>query len=121
MKGHTEFNLKNPFDIFEVLRSGPAAVVTTGGAMARTRLATAASWPLPRSRGRPMWMRSPFGCPLGEYSAAAGNAILAAVAVIPWPREFTLLLGGTRLGMLTIGSSVLVLLAAVATWLRFQL
>ena len=124
VKGHTEFNLKNPFDIFEVLRFGALlAVVTLAVAMARTQpgdssvVAVAAVSGLADVDAVTLSVAR-----LGEFSAAAGNAILAAVAVNTLAKGvYAWLLGGTRLGMLTIGSSGLVLLAAAATWLRFQI
>ena len=124
VKGHTEFNLKNPFDIFEVLRFGALlAVVTLAVAMARSQpgdssvVAVAAVSGLADVDAVTLSVAR-----LGEFSAAAGNAILAAVAVNTLAKGvYAWLLGGTRLGMLTIGSSGLVLLAAAATWLRFQI
>ncbi len=57
----------------------------------------------------------------GEVSSAAVNAILAAVAVNTFAKgAYAWLVGGTRLGLLTIGGSALALLAAAAAWLRFQ-
>jgi uncharacterized membrane protein (DUF4010 family) len=58
----------------------------------------------------------------GEVSTGAVNAILAAVAVNTFAKgAYAWLIGGTRLGLLTMGGSALALLAAAIAWLRFQI
>ena len=123
VKGIQEFSLKNPFDIFEVLRFGALlAVVTLAVALARTQpgdssvLAVAAVSGLADVDAITLSVAR-----FGEVSSAAINAILAAVAVNTFAKgAYAWLAGGTRLGLLTIGGSGLALLAAMAAWLRFQ-
>ena len=124
VKGHTEFNLKNPFDIFEVLRFGALlAIVTLAVALARTQPGDSSVVTVAAVSGLADVDAVTLSVArLGEVSSAAGNAILAAVAVNTFAKGvYAWLLGGARLGVLTIGSSCLVLLAAAATWLKFQI
>lgn len=123
VKGSHEFSLKNPFDIFEVLRFGALlAVVMLAVALARTQpgdssvLAVAAVSGLADVDAITLSVAR-----FGEVSSAAINAILAAVAVNSFAKgAYAWLAGGARLGLLTIGGSGLALLAAMAAWLRFQ-
>ena len=123
VKGSQDFSLKNPFDILEVLRFGALlAVVTLAVGLARTQpgdssvLAVAAVSGLADVDAVTLSVAR-----FGEVSSAAVNAILAAVAVNTFAKgAYAWLVGGTRLGLLTIGGSGLALLAAAAAWLRFQ-
>lgn len=123
VKGSQEFSLKNPFDIFEVLRFGALlAVVMLAVALARTQpgdssvLAVAAVSGLADVDAITLSVAR-----FGEVSSAAINAILAAVAVNSFAKgAYAWLAGGARLGLLTIGGSGLAFLAAMAAWLRFQ-
>jgi len=124
VKGIQEFSLKNPFDIFEVLRFGALlAVVMLAVALARTQpgdssvLAVAAVSGLADVDAITLSVAR-----FGEVSPAAINAILAAVAVNTFAKgAYAWLAGGARLGLLTIGGSGLAMLAAMAAWLNFQL
>ena len=123
IKDRKEFNLKNPFDILEVLRFGALlTVITLAVALARTRpgdssvLAVAAISGLADVDAVTLSVAR-----FGEVSSAAVNAILAAAAVNTFAKgAYAWLVGGTRLGLLTIGGSGLALLAAAVAWLRFQ-
>jgi uncharacterized membrane protein (DUF4010 family) len=123
LKDHKEFNLKNPFDIFEVLRFGALlTVITLAVALARTQpgdssvLAVAAISGLADVDAVTLSVAR-----FGEVSSAAVNAILAAVAVNTFAKgAYAWLVGGMQLGLLTIGGSALALLAAAVAWLRFQ-
>jgi uncharacterized membrane protein (DUF4010 family) len=123
IKDHKEFNLKNPFDIFEVLRFGALlTVITLAVALARTQpgdssvLAVAAISGLADVDAVTLSVAR-----FGEVSSAAVNAILAAVAVNTFAKgAYAWLVGGMQLGLLTIGGSALALLAAAVAWLRFQ-
>jgi uncharacterized membrane protein (DUF4010 family) len=123
IKDHKEFNLKNPFDILEVLRFGALlTVITLAVALARTQpgdssvLAVAAISGLADVDAVTLSVAR-----FGEVSSAAVNAILAAVAVNTFAKcAYAWLVGGTRLGLLTVGGSALALLAAALAWLRFQ-
>lgn len=122
IKDHKEFNLKNPFDILEVLRFGALlTVITLAVALARTQgdssvLAVAAVSGLADVDAVTLSVAR-----FGEVSSAAVNSILAAVAVNTFAKgAYAWLVGGTRLGLLTIGGSGLALLAAAVAWLRFQ-
>jgi uncharacterized membrane protein (DUF4010 family) len=123
IKDHKQFNLKNPFDILEVLRFGALlTVITLAVALARTQpgdssvLAVAAISGLADVDAVTLSVAR-----FGEVSSAAVNAILAAVAVNTLAKGgYAWLVGGTRLGLLTIGGSGLALLAAALAWLRFQ-
>lgn len=123
VKGIQEFSLKNPFDIFEVLRFGALlAVVMLAVALARTQpggssvLAVAAVSGLADVDAITLSVAR-----FGEVSPGAINAILAAVAVNTFAKgAYAWLAGGARLGLLTIGGSGLAMLAAMAAWLRFQ-
>ena len=123
VKGSQEVSLKNPFDIFEVLRFGALlAVIMLAVALARTQpgdssvLAVAAVSGLADVDAITLSVAR-----FGEVSSAAINAILAAVAVNSFAKgAYAWLAGGARLGLLTIGGSGLALLAAMAAWLRFQ-
>ncbi len=124
VKGIQEFSLKNPFDIFEVLRFGALlAVVILAVALARTQpgdssvLAVAAVSGLADVDAITLSVAR-----FGEVSPAAINTILAAVAVNTFAKgAYAWLAGGARLGLLTIGGSGLAMLAAMAAWLNFQL
>lgn len=123
IKDHKEFNLKNPFDILEVLRFGALlTVITLAVALARTQpgdssvLAVAAISGLADVDAVTLSVAR-----FGEVSSAAVNAILAAVAVNTFAKgAYAWLVGGTPLGLLTIGGSGVALLAAAVAWLRFQ-
>lgn len=123
VKGIQEFSLKNPFDIFEVLRFGALlAVVMLAVALARTQpggssvLAVAAVSGLADVDAITLSVAR-----FGEVYPGAINAILAAVAVNTFAKgAYAWLAGGARLGLLTIGGSGLAMLAAMAAWLRFQ-
>lgn len=123
VKGNQEFSLKNPFDIFEVLRFGALlAIVMLAVALARTQpgdssvLAVAAVSGLADVDAITLSVAR-----FGEASPTAINAILAAVAVNTFAKgAYAWLAGGARLGLLTIGGSSLALLAAMMAWLRLQ-
>ena len=123
IKDRTEFNLKNPFELLEVLRFGALlTVITLAVALARTQpgdssvLAVAAISGLADVDAVTLSVAR-----FGEVSAAAVNAILAAVAVNTFAKgAYAWLVGGTRLGLLTIGGSAIALLAAALAWLKFQ-
>jgi uncharacterized membrane protein (DUF4010 family) len=123
IKDHKEFNLKNPFDILEVLRFGALlTVITLAVGLARTQpgdssvLAVAAISGLADVDAVTLSVAR-----FGEVSSAAVNAILAAVAMNTFAKgAYAWLVGGTQLGLLTIGGSGLALLAAAMAWLRFQ-
>ncbi len=124
VKGNQEFSLRNPFDILEVLRFGALlAVVTLAVGLARTQpgdssiLAVAAISGLADVDAITLSVAR-----FGEVSSAAINAILAAVAVNTFAKgTYAWLIGGARLGLLTIGGSGFALLAATIIWMRFQM
>lgn len=124
VKGIQEFSLKNPFDIFEVLRFGALlAVVMLAVALARTQpgdssvLAVAAVSGLADVDAITLSVAR-----FGEVSPGAINAILAAVAMNTFAKgAYAWLAGGVRLGLLTTGGSALATLAAMAAWLNFQI
>lgn len=115
--------MKNPFDILEVLRFGALlAVVTLAVGLARAQdgdssvVAVAAISGLADVDAVTLSVAR-----FGDVSSAAVNAILAAVAVNTLAKgAYAWLVGGTRLGLLTISGSGLAFLAAAAAWLRFQ-
>jgi uncharacterized membrane protein (DUF4010 family) len=117
--GGRKFALKNPFDISEVLRFGALlAIVTLAVTLARNQsgdigvLAVAAISGLVDVDAITLSVAR-----FGEVSAIAVNAILAAVAMNTLAKGvYTWLVGGMRIGLLTIGSSGLVLIAALLTW-----
>lgn len=123
IKDNKEFDLKNPFDILEVLRFGALlTIITLAVGLARAQpgdssvLAVAAVSGLADVDAVTLSVAR-----FGEISAGAINAILAAVAVNTFAKgAYAWLVGGTRLGLLTIGGSALALLAAALAWLRFQ-
>lgn len=123
IKDNKEFDLKNPFDILEVLRFGALlTIITLAVGLARAQpgdssvLAVAAVSGLADVDAVTLSVAR-----FGEVSAGAINAILAAVAVNTFAKgAYAWLVGGTRLGLLTIGGSALALLAAALAWLRFQ-
>lgn len=123
IKDHQELSLKNPFDILEVLRFGALlAVITLAVGLARAQdgdssvVAVAAISGLADVDAVTLSVAR-----FGEVSSAAVNAILAAVAVNTFAKgAYAWLIGGTRLGLLTVGGPALALLAAAAAWLRFQ-
>jgi uncharacterized membrane protein (DUF4010 family) len=123
IKDHEEFELKNPFDLLEVLRFGALlTVITLAVGLARNQpgdnsvLAVAAVSGLADVDAVTLSVAR-----FGEVSAGAVNAILAAVAVNTFAKAaYAWLIGGTRLGLLTIGGSALALLTAMMAWLRFQ-
>lgn len=114
-----KFALKNPFDISEVLRFGALlAIVTLAVTLARNQsgdygvLAVAAISGLVDVDAITLSVAR-----FGEVSVIAVNAILAAVAMNTLAKGvYAWLVGGMRLGLLTIGSSGLVLIAALLTW-----
>lgn len=123
IKDHEELSLKNPFDILEVLRFGALlAVITLAVGLARAQDGDSSVVTVAAISGLADVDAVTLSVArFGDVSSAAVNAILAAVAVNTFAKgAYAWLVGGTRLGLLTIGGSALALLAGAAAWLRFQ-
>ena len=123
IKDNKEFDLKNPFDILEVLRFGALlTVITLAVGLARTQPGDSSVLAVAAVSGfADVDAVTLSVARFGEVSSTAVNAILAAVAVNTFAKgAYAWLAGGARLGLLTIGGSALALLAAAAAWLRFQ-
>ncbi|HEX7110492.1 MAG TPA: MgtC/SapB family protein, partial [Aestuariivirga sp.] len=117
------FALKNPFDIVEVLRFGALlAIVLLAVSLARMQFGDSGVLTVAAISGLVDVDAITLSVSrLGEVSPAAVNAILAAVAMNTLAKGvYAWLAGGARLGMLTIGSSGLVFLAAAMAWARLQ-
>lgn len=122
IKDHKELSLKNPFDILEVLRFGALlAVITLAVGLARAQDGDSSVVTVAAISGLADVDAVTLSVArFGDVSSAAVNAILAAVAVNTFAKgAYAWLVGGARLGLLTIGGSALALLAGAA-WLRFQ-
>jgi uncharacterized membrane protein (DUF4010 family) len=120
LQGKREFELRNPFDLMQVLRFGALlAFVTFAIALAKARFGDSGVMMIAAISGLADVDAVTLSVArLQEASPLAAQAIIIAVIMNTAAKAvYAGLIGGMRLGFLTMGSSAMAIAAAGAVWL----